>query len=74
MATWDDVASIVGELQLTGEPSPHEWRVGKKLIAWERPLRESDREALAARGIERGGRFTWKAAAASLRDNLADLI
>ena len=52
MATWDDVASIVGELQLTSEPSPHEWRVGKKLIAWERPLRKSDREALAARGIE----------------------
>jgi len=53
MATWDDVASIVGELQLTDEPSPHEWRVGKKLIAWERPLRKSDREALAARGIQR---------------------
>ena len=52
MATWDDVASIVGELQLTNEPSPHEWRVGKKLIAWERTLRKSDREALAARGIE----------------------
>ena len=53
MATWDDVASIVGELQLTDEPSPHEWRGGKKLIAWERPLRMSDREALAARGIQR---------------------
>jgi hypothetical protein len=52
MATWDDVASIVGELQLTNERSPHEWRVGKKLIAWERPLRKSDREALAALGIE----------------------
>jgi hypothetical protein len=52
MATWDDVASIVGELQLTDERSPHEWRVGKKLIVWERPLRKSDREALAARGIE----------------------
>src|SRR5271167_2214337 len=52
MATWDDVASVVGELQLTDEPSPHEWRVGKKLIAWERPLRKSDREALAALGIE----------------------
>jgi hypothetical protein len=51
MATWDDVASIVGELQLTDEPSPHEWRVGKKLIVWERPLRKSDREALAALGI-----------------------
>jgi hypothetical protein len=52
MATWDDVASIVGELQLTHERSPHEWRVGKKLIAWERPLRKSDREALAALGVE----------------------
>jgi hypothetical protein len=52
MATWDDVASIVGELQLTDERSPHEWRVGKKLIVWERPLRTSDREALTALGIE----------------------
>ena len=52
MATWDDVASIVGELQLTDERSPREWRVGKKLIVWERPLRKSDREALAALGIE----------------------
>jgi hypothetical protein len=52
MATWDDVATIVGELQLTEERSPHEWRVGKKLIVWERPLRKSDREALAASGIE----------------------
>jgi hypothetical protein len=52
MATWDDVASIIGELQLTDELSPHEWRVGKKLIAWERPLRQSDREALTALGIE----------------------
>jgi len=52
MATWDDVASIVGELQLTEERSPHEWRVGKKLVVWERPLRRSDREALAALGVE----------------------
>src|SRR5580693_7282732 len=52
MATWDDVASIVGELQLTNEPSPHDWRVGKKLVAWERPLRKSDREALAAEGSQ----------------------
>jgi hypothetical protein len=52
MATWDDVAGIVGELQLTEERSPREWRVGKKLIAWERPLRKSDREALTALGIE----------------------
>jgi hypothetical protein len=52
MATWDDVASVVGELQLTEEPSPHEWRVGKKLIAWERPLRKSDYDALTALGVE----------------------
>ena len=51
MATWDDVASVVGELQLTEERSPHEWRVGKKLIAWERPLRKSDYDALTALGV-----------------------
>src|SRR6202042_1871703 len=52
MATWDDVANVVGELQLTEERSPHEWRVGKKLIAWERPLRKSDYDALTAAGVE----------------------
>lgn len=52
MATWDDVARIVGELPLTSEQSPHDWRVGKKLLAWERPLRPSDREALTASGVE----------------------
>ena len=52
MATWDDVARVVGELALTDERAPHEWRVGKKLVAWERPLRKSDLEALAAHGIE----------------------
>ena len=52
MATWDDVASIVGELALTSEPSPHDWRVGKKLLAWERPLRPSDVQALELSGEE----------------------
>jgi hypothetical protein len=52
VATWDDVARIIGGLSLTAEPSPHDWRVGKKLIAWERPLRKSDREALAAQGAQ----------------------
>jgi hypothetical protein len=52
MATWDDVVGVVGELQLTEESSPHEWRVGKKLIAWERPLRSSDHDALRALGVE----------------------
>jgi hypothetical protein len=52
VATWDDVARIVGGLPLASEPSPHDWRVGKKLMAWERPLRKSDREALAADGLQ----------------------
>ncbi|OBH85881.1 MULTISPECIES: MmcQ/YjbR family DNA-binding protein [unclassified Mycobacterium] len=52
MATWYDVARIVNELALTSEPSPHDWRVGKKLLAWERPLRPSEREALAHGGSE----------------------
>ncbi|CPR12289.1 hypothetical protein BN971_03583 [Mycobacterium bohemicum DSM 44277] len=55
MATWGDVARIVGELALTSEPSPHDWRVGKKLLAWERPLRPSDREALRRAGFEPPG-------------------
>ena len=52
MATWEDVARIVGGLPVASEPSPHDWRVGKKLMAWERPLLKSDREALAAEGSE----------------------
>ncbi|SOJ54744.1 hypothetical protein MSIMFB_02237 [Mycobacterium simulans] len=52
MATWDDVARIVGELPLTSEQSPRDWRVGKKLMAWERPLRKSDREAMEKAGVE----------------------
>lgn len=52
VATWDDVARIVGRLALTSEPAPHDWRVGKKLLAWERPLRQSDREALTRAGID----------------------
>jgi hypothetical protein len=46
VASWDDVARIVGELPETAEPSPRNWRVRKKLIAWERPLRKADYEAL----------------------------
>jgi hypothetical protein len=48
MATWDDVGRIVGELPETAEPSPRNWRVRKKLIAWERPLRKADYAALSA--------------------------
>lgn len=52
MATWNDVARIVGALPLTAEPAPHDWRVGKKLVAWERPLRKSDYDALRQLGSE----------------------
>lgn len=52
MATWEDVARVVGELPLTTEQSPRDWRVGKKLIAWERPLRKSDIEALTRSGVQ----------------------
>ena len=48
MATWTDVARIVSELPETSEASPRNWRVRKKLIAWERPLRKADYEALGA--------------------------
>ena len=48
MATWDDVGRIVSELPETAEASPRNWRVRKKLIAWERPLRRADRAALGA--------------------------
>ncbi|HSM44895.1 MAG TPA: MmcQ/YjbR family DNA-binding protein [Acidimicrobiia bacterium] len=45
MATWDEVRAIAGELpgiQARG----NEWRVRNNLVAWERPLRKSDFEAL----------------------------
>ena len=46
MATWENVARIVGGLPETSETSPRTWRVRKKLIAWERPLRKADYQAL----------------------------
>ena len=45
MATWEEVRTIAGELpgiQARG----NEWRVRNNLVAWERPLRKSDFEAL----------------------------
>lgn len=48
MATWDEVHQIAGglpEIQVRG----NEWRVGDKLVAWERPLRKSDLDALGER-------------------------
>ena len=46
MATWGDVARIVAELPETAEPTPRTWRVRKKLMVWERPLRKADYAAL----------------------------
>ncbi|HEX2286439.1 MAG TPA: MmcQ/YjbR family DNA-binding protein [Mycobacterium sp.] len=46
MATWSDVARIAGELPETTETSPRTWRVRKKLVVWERPLRKADYAAL----------------------------
>ena len=46
MATWGDVSRIVAELPETAEPKPRDWRVRKKLMVWERPLRPADLEAL----------------------------
>jgi hypothetical protein len=48
VASWDDVGRIVSELPETAEPSARNWRVRKKLIAWERPLRTADVAALGA--------------------------
>jgi hypothetical protein len=46
VATWKDVARIVGGLPETAEPTPRNWRVRKKLMVWERPLRKADYAAL----------------------------
>ena len=48
MADWDDVARIAADLPETGEPTPRTWRVRKKLVVWERPLRKADYAALGA--------------------------
>lgn len=45
MATWDEVRTIAGELPGI-RARGNEWRVRNKLVAWERPLRRSDFEAL----------------------------
>jgi hypothetical protein len=48
VATWEDVRRIVSDLPETTEASARHWRVRKKLIAWERPLRTADHAALGA--------------------------
>jgi hypothetical protein len=47
MATWTDVSRLMKALPAVERvPGKREWRVGKKLLAWERPLRPADRKAL----------------------------
>lgn len=50
MASWDDVAEISRGLpgleERSGRDGIRQWRVGDKLVAWERPLRRRDLEAL----------------------------
>ena len=48
MASWEDAARIVAKLPEIAEPTPRNWRVRKKLIVWERPLRKADLAALGA--------------------------
>ncbi len=49
MATWDDVARLALALPETAEGTTfgnRAWKVRDKAFVWERPLRNSDREAL----------------------------
>lgn len=49
MATWSDVSEVVGDLPETEEGTAYghrAWRIRRKLLAWERPLRRADLEAL----------------------------
>ena len=47
MATWTDVSRLMKTLPaVVRTPEKREWRVGKKLLAWERPLRPADHKAL----------------------------
>ncbi|MEV6521130.1 MmcQ/YjbR family DNA-binding protein [Longispora sp. NPDC051575] len=50
MASWDDVRHVAAELPETVEQSSSDgslaWKLRDKLLAWERPLRRVDREAL----------------------------
>ena len=48
MATWADVSRIMKSLPSIETPpkARREWRIKDKLFAWERPLRQSDLDAL----------------------------
>ncbi len=49
MASWQDVRDVVAALPETEEGTSYgnrAWKVRKKLLVWERPLRRADLEAL----------------------------
>lgn len=47
MATWEDLRAIAARLpELEERPDRREWRVRGKPVAWNRPLRDVDLEAL----------------------------
>ena len=46
MASWDDLRALALELPELTEVKPRDFRVKSKLVAWERPLRRADLEAL----------------------------
>lgn len=46
MAGWKTLRDIANRLPELEEVSPHDWRVRNRMVAWERPLRASDLEAL----------------------------
>lgn len=48
MATWEDVRGLALALPEVVERSPLDWRIRDKMLAWERPLRRADVEALGA--------------------------
>ena len=48
MATWADVTRIVTSLPGVDATAARTWKVAGKLLAWERPLRKADLEALGA--------------------------
>jgi hypothetical protein len=54
MATWDELSSVALALPEVEERTTdaREWRFRNKLVAWERPLRRSDREAMGDQAPE----------------------
>ncbi len=55
MATWEDIRRVMRALPETTErvsAGTMQWRVKEKLVAWERPLRRADHEALGASAPE----------------------